>query len=53
VESGRLAPDVGRVVLDGMKWVACKFYPRLYGDKVERTVVEASGGPVNGVPKWR
>lgn len=32
--------DVARVLIDTEKWKACKFYPKMYGDKQE---VELSG----------
>lgn len=39
VKRGELPPDVGRVVVDGMKWVASRLLPKVYGDK---QIVEAN-----------
>lgn len=39
VKRGELTPDVGRVVVDGMKWVASRLLPKVYGDK---QIVEAN-----------
>jgi len=39
VKSGELPPDVARVAIDGMKWVASRLLPKVYGDK---QIVEAN-----------
>lgn len=39
VKTGKIPPDVGRVVVDGMKWVASRLLPKVYGDK---QIVEAN-----------
>ena len=39
VKRGEIPPDVGRVVVDGMKWVASRLLPKVYGDK---QIVEAN-----------
>lgn len=39
VKRGELPPDVGRVTIDGMKWVASRLLPKVYGDK---QIVEAN-----------
>ena len=33
VLSGEYPPDVARVALDNLKWMACKYYPKMFGDK--------------------
>lgn len=38
-KSGELPPDVARVAIDGMKWVASRLLPKVYGDK---QIVEAN-----------
>lgn len=37
VMAGELAPDVGRVAIDGLKWAASRMAPRVYGDRVALT----------------
>lgn len=37
VESGELAPDQARVMIDALKWQAAKFHRNRYGEKVELT----------------
>lgn len=37
VESGELAPDQARVMIDALKWQAAKFHRTRYGEKVELT----------------
>lgn len=39
VKRGEIPPDVGRVTIDGMKWVASRLLPKVYGDK---QIVEAN-----------
>lgn len=39
VRRGEIPPDVARVALDGMKWVASRLLPKVYGDK---QIVEAN-----------
>lgn len=39
VKRGDIPPDVGRVTIDGMKWVASRLLPKVYGDK---QIVEAN-----------
>jgi len=33
VLEGEYPPDVARVALDSLKWMACKYYPKMFGDK--------------------
>lgn len=35
IESGEIAPDQGRVMLDALKWTASKLNPKRYGDRVQ------------------
>lgn len=44
VMAGELAPDVGRVAIDGLKWAASRMAPRVYGDRVALT--GADGGDI-------
>lgn len=40
-------PQVARVRVDARKWVASKLKPRKYGDKIEQTVQNPDGSPLN------
>ena len=31
-------PAKARIKIDTLKWLACKFYPKMYGDKVDQNV---------------
>lgn len=33
VLTGEIPADVARVALDNLKWMACKYYPKMFGDK--------------------
>ncbi len=44
IRTGEMPPDVGRVVLNGMQWVAMKTAPKSLGEKVELTGKD--GGPI-------
>ena len=37
LNAGISDPAKARVVIDTYKWLACKFYPKMYGDKQEIT----------------
>ena len=37
LNAGISDPARARVVIDTLKWFACKFYPKMYGDKQEIT----------------
>jgi hypothetical protein len=45
VLAGEIAPDVGRVAIDGLKWAAGRMAPKVYGDRVAIT------GPDGGAVK--
>lgn len=45
LEAGALAPDVARVMIDGLKWTAGKRAPKSYGDKVQLSG-DADGAPI-------
>ena len=38
VEAGVLDPQAGRVAADQYKWAASKFYPKMFGDKIQADV---------------
>ena len=38
VKNGVLDPQAGRVAADQYKWAASKFYPKMYGDKIQADV---------------
>lgn len=40
-----------RLIVDTKKWLMAKMHPRVYGDKVENTVVGKDGGPL--VMQWQ
>ena len=46
VESGELAPDAGRVVINALTWRAKVLKPKVYGDGVNVKVSDPDGGPV-------
>lgn len=51
VEDGDLEPNAGRVAMDGYKWIASKFAPRAYGDRLELLVDSKQSGPdLSAVP---
>ena len=57
VESGELDPNVGKVVIDAMKWAASKLKPRIYGDRQEvrmaaKLEVEERKPLIEGAPQW-
>ena len=35
-----------RTKIDTLKWIACKFYPRVYGDRVAQEISGPDGGPI-------
>lgn len=38
VKSGSLDAPTARVLIDTLKWKAAKYYPKMFGDKIEQTV---------------
>lgn len=40
-------PQTARVLIDTEKWEACKFYPRMYGDKAAVELTGANGGSIS------
>lgn len=39
-------PQRARVMVDTRKWIACKFYPKMYGDRVRTEVTGKDGEPL-------
>lgn len=37
IKSGELDPASGRLLMDTLKWKAGKYYPKMFGDKVDHT----------------
>lgn len=37
MRSGTIEAPVGRILIDTLKWYASKFYPKMFGDKVDIT----------------
>lgn len=37
LEDGSLKSDVGRVIIETLKWELAKYYPKRYGDKIDHT----------------
>ena len=37
IKSGEMDPSTGRLLLDTLKWKASKYYPKMFGDKVDHT----------------
>jgi len=46
MERGVIAPDIGRAMIDGLKWSAGRMAPKLWGDKVSHEHTGADGGPI-------
>ena len=44
--AGVIDANQARVALDWHKWIACKFLPKLYGDRVQQIHTGADGGAV-------
>ena len=36
VENGEMRPDVARVAIDGRKWIASRFHPVMFSDRVQQ-----------------
>lgn len=36
IKSGDLDPSSGRLLMDTLKWKASKYYPKMFGDKVQQ-----------------
>lgn len=45
LKAGKIASDVARVMMDGLKWTAGKRLPKAYGDKVQLSG-DADGAPI-------
>ena len=45
VLAGEIAPDVGRVAIQGLSWAAARMAPKVYGDRVALT--GADGGDIS------
>lgn len=37
VKAGDIDPPAGRLLIDTLKWKASKYYPKMFGDKVDMT----------------
>lgn len=50
LQAGTIDPSAGRVILDTLKWKAAKFYPKMYGEKLDLTTDgEKLGSEINVV----
>jgi len=50
IQAGSIDPSAGRVILDTLKWKAAKFYPKMYGEKLDVTTDgEKLGSEINVV----
>lgn len=47
LKAGNLEPSVANVLIQTCKWKASKFYPKMYGDKVD---VTSKGEHINSLP---
>lgn len=45
MRAGEVDAPVGRVLIDTLKWYASKFYPRMFGDKID---VTSGDKPIQG-----
>jgi len=46
IENKELDPASGRVIVDTKKWLASKFYPKMYGEKQALEVSGKDGAPL-------
>ena len=37
VKSGEIDASTGRLLIDTLKWKAAKYYPKMFGDKIDHT----------------
>lgn len=47
MRAGEIDAPVGRVLIDTLKWYASKFYPRMFGDKID---VTSGDKPIQSAP---
>lgn len=48
IKSGDIEPAAGRILIDTLKWKAAKYYPKMFGDKIQQ---EHSGNVSNLPPQ--
>ncbi len=46
VETGKIAPDVARAMLNGLQWAAGRMNRKFWGDKTQHEHMGEGGGPV-------
>jgi hypothetical protein len=46
MKSGEIAPDVGRAMLDAIKWAYARMSPKHWGDRVAHEHTGKDGGPI-------
>lgn len=49
VRSKTIPPDVGRLLIDTLKWKAAKFYPKMFGD-ASKVTLEGGDKPIQVTP---
>lgn len=37
IKAGNIEPSAGRILIDTLKWKASKYYPKMFGDKIDHT----------------
>lgn len=47
MKSGNIDHQIGRVLIDTLKWFSAKFYPKMYGEKVD---VTSDNKPISQLP---
>ena len=47
LKNKQIDPATARVLIDTEKWEACKFYPKMYGDKQSLEVTGKDGGSIS------
>ena len=47
--NGEIEPSVANVVMQTDKWLSSKYYPKMFGDKIDHT---SGGEKINQVFKW-
>ncbi len=52
LRQGGIDPSSANVLIQTLKWKAAKFYPKMFGDKVQQEITGAEGGAiiVNVIP---
>lgn len=47
LKAQKIDPSSARVLLEALKWKLCKFYPKMYGDRMQTQIVDDDGKSIN------